>query len=286
MVRGSVGCVVTTHRTARSRCRGARTRRRSGRRGGRAPSGSAPPPARRRRGAAPRRTRRACWPATPSAAAGWPSAAAPAPLSIGVPLRESSTPSSRRSRPATGVALAEHHLARRPRCRRRCRRCGCATRRPGCRRPRARAARRRSPPSASSVVTPGPARSAASTNASSASTRGATSSVSDSSAPSSTSMSSVSTPNVGSSTPSICCVRREVRPSLRPRTVAPAATRRATLCAWIAYPSAMPRPGSASVSGAIGARSRSARHSASAISATPIPSTVSSVPPGWRREKP
>jgi hypothetical protein len=45
---------------------------------------------------------------------------------------------------------------------------------------------------------------------------------------------SVSTPKSGSSTPSICCIGRDVRPTLRPMTCSPAAVRRSMLIVWIA----------------------------------------------------
>ena len=83
-------------------------------------------------------------------------------------------------------------------------------------------------------VTPGPARSRAMTKAISASTRGWSSVSSGISSPSSTNMSSSSTPKSGSSTPRSRCIGREVSPTLRPRTTAPAATRRSMLWVWIA----------------------------------------------------
>ena len=88
--------------------------------------------------------------------------------------------------------------------------------------------------SADAVVTPGPARSRSITKASSASTRGWTSRDSAIRSPSSTNISSVSTPKSGSFTPSRVCMGLLVRPTLRPMTFWPAATRRSMLIDWIA----------------------------------------------------
>jgi hypothetical protein len=88
------------------------------------------------------------------------------------------------------------------------------------------------PPIAASarvVVTPGPATSLAITKAISASTRGATSASRPTSSVSSTNMSSSRAPKFGSRTPSSSCDTREVSPTLRPHSTAPAATRRSTL---------------------------------------------------------
>ena len=96
-----------------------------------------PPAARCRRGAARVPSSPSVLASQATQRAGLPSAAAPAPLSIGTPLRESSTPTSRRSSAVTGVSAATEDDARRTRrCPRRCRRCGSASRRSGCRRPR------------------------------------------------------------------------------------------------------------------------------------------------------
>jgi hypothetical protein len=87
---------------------------------------------------------------------------------------------------------------------------------------------RRSSPATGVTRPPSTTRAA---DALSASTRGATSASSPISSHSSTTMSSSSAPNVGSCTPSSSCETREVSPTFRPHTTAPAATRRARL--WL-----------------------------------------------------
>jgi len=67
------------------------------------------------------------------------------------------------------------------------------------------------------------------TKAISASTRGWSIVGGAISSPSSVNMSSSSTPKSGPFTPSSRCIGSEVRPTLRPRTTAPVATRRSTL---------------------------------------------------------
>ena len=233
----ALGSVTRPHlprRTPRSRSRGARTAPRRRRSGGPARGGAAVPTARCRLARNPRWGGRSLLASQLRHRTGLPSAAAPAPLSTGEPLRYRSIPARRRSTAVAGVirlprtTLPAEALS--------------ATVSASCTRQSAMrlstiSIAGRTPPiavSASTVVTPGPARSRAITKAISATTRGWRSDSTGTSSPSSTNMSSISMPKSGSVTPSISCRGCEVRPSLQPLIARPASTRRRTLYAWIA----------------------------------------------------